>query len=153
LPASAATAACASASRYSSICARPSRATSCSSITQPQPTIDGEVFGFEAAVRWRHPKLGIIPPGEFISLAEQNGMIVQIGASALHEACREAASWTAPPQIGVNLSPVQFPCGDPAGLVHLILLDTGLAAGRLELEITEGVIFDEPARTLSTRGG
>lgn len=117
---------------------------------QPQAAIDGEVFGFEALVRWRHPKLGIIPPGEFISLAEQNGMIVEIGAWALQEACREAASWTTPLQIGVNLSPVQFRYGDLAGLVHLILLDTGLAAGRLELEITEGVIFDEPARALST---
>jgi diguanylate cyclase (GGDEF)-like protein len=117
---------------------------------QPQAAIDGEVFGFEALVRWRHPKLGVIPPGEFISLAEQNGMIVEIGAWALQEACREAASWTAPLQIGVNLSPVQFRYGDLAGLVHLILLDTGLAAGRLELEITEGVIFDEPARALST---
>ncbi len=116
---------------------------------QPQATIDGEVFGFEALVRWRHPKLGVVPPSEFISLAEQNGMIVEIGAWALREACREAASWTAPLQIGVNLSPVQFRYGDLAGLVHLILLDTGLSAARLELEITEGVIFDEPARALS----
>jgi len=117
---------------------------------QPQATIDGEVFGFEALVRWRHPKLGIVAPGEFISLAEQNGMIVEIGAWALREDCREAASWAAPLQIGVNLSPVQFRYGDLAGLVHLILLDTGLPAARLELEITEGVIFDEPARALST---
>jgi diguanylate cyclase (GGDEF)-like protein len=116
---------------------------------QPQATIDGEVFGFEALVRWRHPKLGVIPPGEFITLAEQNGMIVELGAWALREACREAASWSAPLQIGVNLSPVQFRYGDLAGLVHLILLDTGLPAGRLELEITEGVIFDEPTRALS----
>jgi len=117
---------------------------------QPQATIDGEVFAFEALVRWRHPKLGVVSPGEFISLAEQNGMIVEIGAWALREACREAATWAAPLRIGVNLSPVQFRYGDLAGLVHLILLDTGLAAGRLELEITEGVIFDEPARALST---
>jgi len=117
---------------------------------QPQATIDGEVFGFEALARWRHPKLGVVAPGEFISLAEQNGMIVEIGAWALREACREAASWRAPLQIAVNLSPVQFRFGDVAGLVHLILLDTGLAASRLELEITEGVIFDEPSRALST---
>ncbi len=117
---------------------------------QPQATIDGDVFGFEALARWRHPKLGIVPPSEFISLAEQNGLIVEIGAWALREACREAASWPAPLQIAVNLSPVQFRYGDLAGLVHLILLDTGLAAGRLELEITEGVIFDEPSRAIST---
>jgi EAL domain-containing protein (putative c-di-GMP-specific phosphodiesterase class I) len=96
---------------------------------QPQATIDGEVFAFEALVRWRHPKLGVVSPGEFISLAEQNGMIVEIGAWALREGRREAATWAAPLRIGVNLSSVQFRYGDLAGLVHLILLDTCLAAG------------------------
>ena len=76
-------------------------------------------------------------------------MIVEIGDWALREACREAASWPQPLQVSVNLSPVQFRYGDLAGLVHLILLETGLAPGRLELEITEGVIFDDPARALS----
>ena len=66
-------------------------------------------------------------------------MIVEIGEWALREACREAASWREPLQIAVNLSPVQFRYGDLAGLVHLILLETGLSPGRLELEITEGV--------------
>jgi diguanylate cyclase (GGDEF)-like protein len=117
---------------------------------QPQASIDGEVFGFEALARWRHPRLGVVPPSEFITLAEQNGMIVEIGAWALREACREATTWAAPLQIGVNLSPVQFRYGDLAGLVHVILLDTGLPAARLELEITEGVIFDDPSRALST---
>jgi len=116
---------------------------------QPQASIDGKVFGFEALVRWQHPARGIVPPDAFISLAEQNGMIVEIGAWTLRVACREAASWAAPLQVGVNLSPVQFRYGDLAGLVHLILLETGLAPGRLELEITEGVLFDDPSRALS----
>jgi EAL domain-containing protein (putative c-di-GMP-specific phosphodiesterase class I) len=116
---------------------------------QPQAKINGEVFGFEALARWQHPTRGFIPPAEFITLAEQNGMIVEIGAWALKEACREAASWQLPLQVSVNLSPVQFRYGDLSGLVHLILLETGLAPGRLELEITEGVLFDDPARALS----
>jgi EAL domain-containing protein (putative c-di-GMP-specific phosphodiesterase class I) len=76
-------------------------------------------------------------------------MIVELGAWALTAACREAASWKVPLQVAVNLSPVQFCYGDLAGLVHLVLLETGLSPGRLELEITEGVIFDDPARALS----
>jgi diguanylate cyclase (GGDEF)-like protein len=116
---------------------------------QPQAMISGEVFGFEALVRWQHPTRGLIPPNDFIGLAEQNGMIVEIGAWTLREACREASTWVAPLQVAVNLSPMQFRYGDLAGLVHLILLETGLPAGRLELEITEGVIFDDPVRALS----
>jgi diguanylate cyclase (GGDEF)-like protein len=116
---------------------------------QPQAKINGPVFGFEALARWQHPMRGLVSPSEFITLAEQNGMIVDIGAWALKEACREAASWTVPLQISVNLSPMQFRYGDLAGLVHLILLETGLVPGRLELEITEGVMFDDPARALS----
>jgi EAL domain-containing protein (putative c-di-GMP-specific phosphodiesterase class I) len=115
---------------------------------QPQASIDGHVFGFEALARWQHPTRGRVSPIDFITLAEQNGMIVEIGAWALKEACREAASWAAALQIAVNLSPVQFRYGDLAGLVHLILLETGLSPGRLELEITEGVLFDDPARAL-----
>jgi len=116
---------------------------------QPQARIDGNVFGFEALARWQHPTRGLVPPTEFIALAEQNGMIVEIVGWALKEACREAASWAVPLQVAVNLSPVQFRYGDLAGLVHFVLLETGLSPGRLELEITEGVIFDDPARALS----
>ena len=94
---------------------------------QPQARIDGEVFGFEALLRWYHPKHGYVPPSEFIPLAEQNGTINEIGAWVLRQACREAASWQAPLQVAVNLSPVQFRHGDLAGLVHIILLETGLA--------------------------
>jgi EAL domain-containing protein (putative c-di-GMP-specific phosphodiesterase class I) len=116
---------------------------------QPQATIDGEIFGFEALVRWQHPELGSVPPSTFITLAEQNGLIVEIGAWALRQACREAASWGKPLQIAVNLSPVQFRYGDLANLVHSVLLESGLSPKRLELEITEGVLINDSSRALS----
>ena len=117
---------------------------------QPQATIDGIVFGFEALVRWQHPKYGVVPPSTFIPLAEQNGLIVEIGEWALSQACREAASWKTPLLIGVNLSPLQFPYGDLASIVHTTLMETGLAPERLELEITEGVLINDSPRALST---
>jgi predicted signal transduction protein with EAL and GGDEF domain len=116
---------------------------------QPQATIDGDVFGFEALARWQHAKHGIVPPNTFITLAEQNGSIVEIGEWALRQACRDAASWKNPLQIGVNLSPVQFRYGDLPSLVHAVLLETGLAPERLELEITEGVLINDSLRALS----
>jgi diguanylate cyclase (GGDEF)-like protein len=116
---------------------------------QPQALIDGEVFGFEALVRWQHPKHGLVPPNTFITLAEQNGSIVEIGEWTLRQACQEAASWSKPLQIGVNLSPVQFRYGDLPNLVHSVLLETGLAPQRLELEITEGVLINDSSRALS----
>jgi EAL domain-containing protein (putative c-di-GMP-specific phosphodiesterase class I) len=116
---------------------------------QPQAKIDGEVFGFEALLRWQHPKRGFVPPSTFIPLAEQSGMISEMGEWALREACRQAASWTAPFQIGINLSPVQFRYDDLAALVHTVLFETGLEPSRLELEITEGVLINDPPRALS----
>ena len=116
---------------------------------QPQATIDGDVFGFEALVRWQHPKHGLVPPGEFISLAERNGMISEIGEWVLRHAAEEAVTWRSPLQISVNLSPVQFRHEDLPNLVHEILFDTGLAPGRLELEITEGVLIKDPPRSQS----
>ncbi len=120
---------------------------------QPQAQIDGHVFGFEALIRWQHPKRGLVSPDGFIPLAEQNGKIVDIGNWVLREACRQAASWASPLQVSVNLSPVQFQCGDLVRLVHMILLETGLAPERLELEITEGVLIDDPTRALLVLSG
>jgi diguanylate cyclase (GGDEF)-like protein len=117
---------------------------------QPQAKIDGEVFGFEALVRWFHPTRGLVPPSTFIPLAEQSGMIAEVGEWTLRQACTEAASWPRPLQVGVNLSPVQFRHGDLASLVKSVLADTGLAPGRLELEITEGVLINDQARALAT---
>jgi diguanylate cyclase (GGDEF)-like protein/PAS domain S-box-containing protein len=108
-----------------------------------------EVIGFEALARWLHPVRGFVPPSDFIPLAEESGLIVGMGEWILREACREAASWQMPLQIAVNLSPAQFMHGDLVGLVHSILLETGLAPGRLELEITEGVLIEDFDRGLA----
>jgi diguanylate cyclase (GGDEF)-like protein len=117
---------------------------------QPQARIDGEIIGFEALARWQHPTLGQVPPDTFIPIAEESGLIHQIGEWMLREACREAASWPKPLHLAVNLSPVQFRQGDLAGLVHQVLIDTALSPGRLELEITESVLVDDLPRALST---
>jgi diguanylate cyclase (GGDEF)-like protein/PAS domain S-box-containing protein len=116
---------------------------------QPQASMSGEIRGFEALVRWQHPARGMVSPGEFIPLAEESGLIVPLGEWILREACREAASWPNPLRIAVNLSPVQFRHGDLPTLVHTVLLETGLAADRLEIEITEGVLIGDFARALS----
>jgi diguanylate cyclase (GGDEF)-like protein/PAS domain S-box-containing protein len=108
-----------------------------------------DVIGFEALARWLHPVRGFVPPGDFIPLAEESGLIVEMGEWILREACREAASWPMPLQIAVNLSPAQFMHGDLVGLVHSILLETGLAPDRLELEITEGVLIEDFDRGLA----
>ncbi|MGA7804962.1 sensor domain-containing protein, partial [Bradyrhizobium sp.] len=110
---------------------------------------DSEIIGFEALARWLHPMRGFVPPSDFIPLAEESGLIVEMGEWILREACKEAASWTKPLQIAVNLSPAQFMHGDLVGLVHSILLETGLAPGRLELEITEGVLIEDFDRGLA----
>jgi diguanylate cyclase (GGDEF)-like protein/PAS domain S-box-containing protein len=108
-----------------------------------------EVIGFEALARWLHPVRGFVPPSDFIPIAEESGLIVEMGEWILREACREAASWPMPLQIAVNLSPAQFMHGDVVGLVHSILIETGLAPGRLELEITEGVLIEDFDRGLA----
>ncbi|WP_024507410.1 EAL domain-containing protein [Bradyrhizobium sp. ARR65] len=110
---------------------------------------ESRIIGFEALVRWMHPARGFISPGDFIPLAEESGLIVEMGEWILREACREAASWPTPLQIAVNLSPAQFMHGDLVGLVHSILIETGLAPGRLELEITEGVLIEDFDRGLA----
>jgi diguanylate cyclase (GGDEF)-like protein/PAS domain S-box-containing protein len=121
---------------------------------QPQATsrhtVAGtEVIGFEALARWLHPVRGFVQPSDFIPLAEESGLIVAMGEWILREACREAASWSRPLQVAVNLSPAQFMHGDVVNVVHSILLETGLAPGRLELEITEGVLIEDFDRGLA----
>jgi diguanylate cyclase (GGDEF)-like protein/PAS domain S-box-containing protein len=116
---------------------------------QPQALIDGTILGFEALLRWHHPTRGLVSPGQFVPLAEESALIIAIGEWVLREACREAASWPNALQIAVNLSPVQFKHGDLAGLVHSVLLETGLAAHRLELEITEGALIDDFPRAVA----
>jgi diguanylate cyclase (GGDEF)-like protein/PAS domain S-box-containing protein len=114
-----------------------------------QTIASSEVIGFEALARWLHPVRGFVSPGDFIPIAEESGLIVEMGEWILREACREAASWPVPQQIAVNLSPAQFMHGDLVGLVHSILLESGLAPDRLELEITEGVLIEDFDRGLA----
>ncbi len=116
---------------------------------QPQARVDGEIVGFEALARWQHPTRGPVPPGTFIPLAEESGLIVPMSEWILRAACREAAAWPRNLQIAVNLSPVHFRHGDLAGLIHTVLLETGLSPQRLELEVTEGVLIDDFSRAVS----
>ncbi|HVZ51536.1 MAG TPA: EAL domain-containing protein [Pseudolabrys sp.] len=116
---------------------------------QPQALIEGGFIGFEALVRWHHPRHGMVPPSTFVPLAEESGVIMALGEWILRSACREAASWRHPLRVGINLSPVQFQHGDLPKLVHQILLETGLAPSRLELEITEGVLIGDFTRALA----
>ncbi|MGZ5802757.1 MAG: sensor domain-containing protein [Xanthobacteraceae bacterium] len=116
---------------------------------QPQAKINSEIVGFEALIRWQNPARGMVPPATFIPIAEESGIILKIGEWVLREACREAASWPRRLNIAINLSPVQFQHGDLSALVHSILLETGLAPYRLELEITEGVLIGDFSRTVS----
>ncbi|MBB2687868.1 UNVERIFIED_ORG: diguanylate cyclase (GGDEF)-like protein [Rhizobium etli] len=116
---------------------------------QPQASINGKVIGFEALLRWIHPTRGDVSPEVFIPIAEESSLMIEIGEWVLREACREAASWSRNLQVAVNLSPVQFRHGDLAGLVHSVLLETGLPADRLELEITEGALIDDFQRALT----
>lgn len=117
---------------------------------QPQEKMASkETVGFEALIRWQCPKRGLVAPGSFIPVAEESGLIVPLGEWILREACREAASWPEPLTVAVNISPIQFHHGDLPALVHSILLETGLAPARLELEITEGVLIDDFSRAVS----
>ncbi|WP_431281508.1 bifunctional diguanylate cyclase/phosphodiesterase [Humitalea sp. 24SJ18S-53] len=102
-----------------------------------------EPVAFEALLRWDHPLRGAVSPGEFIPLAEQTGLIVDLGRWALEAACAEAAAWALPVRVAVNLSPAQFRDPDLLGFVRDVLLRTGLAASRLELELTEGLLLEQ----------
>jgi diguanylate cyclase (GGDEF)-like protein len=106
------------------------------------------ICGYEVLLRWNHPERGLVPPMDFIPIAEESGAIIEIGEWVLHEACRRAASWKAPHKIAVNLSPVQLRQPELPQVVHRILIETGLPPGRLELEITESTIIADKTRAL-----
>jgi diguanylate cyclase (GGDEF)-like protein len=113
-----------------------------------QPQIDlisGEIVGVEALVRWQHPERGMVSPGEFIPLAEESGMVVQLGDWVLRAACRQIKLWTdaglAPRQTAVNVSAVQLSRGHLVESVKDVLEETGIAADQLELEITESFVM------------
>jgi diguanylate cyclase (GGDEF)-like protein/PAS domain S-box-containing protein len=116
-----------------------------------QPLADlesGAILGFEALLRWRHGRLGDIGPAVFIPLAEESGLILEISDWVLREACAEAARWSPPLKLSVNLSPVQFTQGDLAAEVEAVLAETGLDPTRLELEITEGLLIKDADKAI-----
>jgi diguanylate cyclase (GGDEF)-like protein/PAS domain S-box-containing protein len=109
----------------------------------------GEICAFEALVRWRHPQRGMIMPSEFIPIAEETGLIVPLGEWILLKACLEAVTWREHISVAVNLSSLQFRNTTPVKAVIEALALTGLAPGRLELEITETVLMLEGNATLT----
>jgi len=116
---------------------------------QPQAKIRGGCLcGHEALMRWRHPERGIVPPGIFIPLAEETGVILALGEWALRTACAEAAAEPRLGKVAVNLSPLQFREAGLPDLVASALAESGLPAARLELEITESVLMQDPDRTV-----
>jgi diguanylate cyclase (GGDEF)-like protein/PAS domain S-box-containing protein len=122
-----------------------------------QPTIEltsGELIGFEALLRWRHPSRGLIPPVEFVPLAEATGLIRPIGAWVLLQACRQAMAWNytdprRPLTLSVNVSGRQFERADLAMVVAAALAETGLPAERLCLEMTESVLMNDTEENLA----
>ena len=117
---------------------------------QPQQEArSGDVTGFETLLRWNHPTRGEISPVVFIPIAEETGSILQIGDWVLKTACREAATWTQPLKIAVNVSAVQLYNTNFVQELHQILLDTGLPPRRLEIEITETALVRDFNRTLA----
>ncbi|ACL55471.1 putative bifunctional diguanylate cyclase/phosphodiesterase [Methylobacterium nodulans] len=116
------------------------------------------IVGHEALLRWRHPRLGEIPPSRFIPLAEECGAIVDLGQLVLAEACRQAATWTEDHLVAVNVSGPQLQTDDFIDLVDAVLRQTGLPPERLQIEVTEAILIDDRhrvaqrLRTLRARG-
>jgi diguanylate cyclase (GGDEF)-like protein len=108
-----------------------------------------KVTALEALMRWQHPERGMVPPSEFIPVAEEMGFIVQLGEWALRRACAEAAEWPDEICVSVNLSPLQFAKGNLVSTVLNALASAGLPASRLELEITESVLLEKSERNIS----
>ncbi len=116
-----------------------------------QPLFDlsnNRIGAFEALIRWHHPKRGLVGPVEFIQIAEESGLIVQIGAWVMREACRHAARWPDHVRIAVNVSPAQFVRPGLSDVVMQALAGSGIAPERLELEITESIFLEGSDSTL-----
>ncbi|MBB5053130.1 diguanylate cyclase (GGDEF)-like protein/PAS domain S-box-containing protein [Afipia massiliensis] len=124
-------------------------------VLQPhyQPLVDlksGSITGFEALVRWPDNERGMIPPSEFIPVAEETGLINAVGGLMLRRACMDAAQWPDDVRVAVNLSPLQFRVGNLLSVVMDALKTSGLSPKRLELEITETVLLDKSDQVLAT---
>lgn len=110
---------------------------------------DGTITGVEALARWNHPTKGMILPNDFIPLAEETGLIIKIGEIVLQKACQTAASWPGEQSIAVNVSAVQIESEGFFNTVKLVLERTGLAPSRLEIEVTESLMINNPQRALN----
>ena len=126
-----------------------------------QPVVSlrtGRIAGAEALLRWQHPERGLVPPNDFVALAEDTGLIVPIGEWVLHEACREVQAWRSPRAgdppltLAVNLSIKQFAKPGLDDRLAEVLADTGLDPARLALEVTESIVIDQPEATTALLG-
>ena len=120
---------------------------------QPQVELgSGRIIGMEALIRWQHPEMGMVPPARFIPIAEETGLVIEIGRWVLHEACRQTLRWHRAGyphlRVAVNVSARQFNQEDFALQVRQVLRDTGLPPDRLELELTESMIMQRPERVV-----
>ena len=120
---------------------------------QPQVIVGQGIRGFEALLRWMHPVRGMVGPAVFIPLAEEAGLIGTLGDWVLRQACRTAASWPGGVTVAVNISPLQFQGRDIIADVSAALAESGLPAGRLEVEITEAVMLSDDEAVLETLHG
>lgn len=111
------------------------------------------ITGYEALLRWRHPQRGNVPPSEFIPVAEESGIVMEIGEWVLRRACRDAANWPRTQRVAVNLSPVQFAHPDLPGLIAEVLEESGLAPENLEVEVTESMLISDRDRALESLQG
>ncbi len=116
-------------------------------------TASGKLVALEALLRFRHPTMGMIPPGKFIPIAEECGLIIPVGEWVLREVCRQGVEWETrgyrPVRLAVNVSAVQFAQPDFAELAGRILAETGMPGDRLELELTETVVMSNVAESIS----
>jgi diguanylate cyclase (GGDEF)-like protein len=118
-----------------------------------QPLVDlqsNDITGFEALLRWHHPVRGLISPASFIPIAEETGLIIPLGEWVLRRACEETAAWPGDVKVAVNLSPAQLKSRNLVQVVMSALAESGMAATRLQLEITESVLMQNTFATLAT---
>jgi EAL domain-containing protein (putative c-di-GMP-specific phosphodiesterase class I) len=120
-------------------------------VYQPQVIMTtGRIIGVEALLRWNHPVRGMVSPADFIPIAEVTGLILPLGRFVLEQACRDAAQWSLPCKVAVNLSVLQFSRADLISDVESALAQSGLAGDQLELEVTEGALLQDTTHAAGT---